>query len=64
MTDREDDRTGDRAVPEDAKARFREALDRKQSAAARSVEGRRNTGPVHASEVAGSGRRNFRRKTG
>lgn len=49
---------------EDAKARFREALSRKQDAAHRSAEGRRNTGVVHGSEVTGGGKRTFRRKTG
>lgn len=48
----------------DAKARFREALDRKQDSAHRSAEGRQNTGVVHGSEVAGAAKRSFRRKTG
>lgn len=52
------------AASEDAKARFREALERKQEAGHRTADGRRNTGPVHGSEVAGGGRRTFRRKTG
>jgi hypothetical protein len=47
----------------DAKERFRQALERKQGAA-RTAEGRRNTGAVHGSEVAGAARRTFRRKTG
>jgi len=50
-------------VPEDAKARFRAALDRKQRAAHRSEEARRTPGGVQESEVTGS-RRTFRRKTG
>ncbi len=54
----------DDPVAEDAKARFRAALDRKQESAHRSAEGRRNTGVVHGSEVTGGGRRTFRRKTG
>lgn len=49
---------------QDAKARFREALDRKQATAHRDGEARRNSGSVHGSEVAGSTRRTFRRKTG
>ena len=48
----------------DAKARFREALDRKQDYAHRSAEGRQNTGVVHGSEVTSGGKRTFRRKTG
>lgn len=49
---------------EDAKARFREALSRKQDAAHRSSEGRQNTGVVHGSEITGASKRTFRRKTG
>lgn len=48
---------------DETKARFREALDRKQQAEHRTEEARRNTGNVHGSEVAG-GKRTFRRKTG
>jgi hypothetical protein len=51
-------------APKDAKARFREALERKRAAASREGEARRNTGAVHGSEVAGSTRRTYRRKTG
>lgn len=51
-------------APADAKARFREALDRKQETAHRSAEGRQNTGVVHGSEVTSGGKRTFRRKTG
>lgn len=55
----------DAGTGEDAKARFREALERKQDAAHRTAEGRGNTGPVHGAEVSGGGgRRVFRRKTG
>jgi hypothetical protein len=51
-------------TPVDAKARFRAALDRKQATARRDGEARRNAGAVHGSEVAGSTRRTYRRKTG
>ncbi len=51
-------------APDDAKARFREALARKKEAAHRTEESRRNTGQVHGSEVTGGGKRTFRRKTG
>jgi len=51
-------------APQDAKARFREALDRKRATARREGEARRSTGTVHGSEVAGSTRRTYRRKTG
>ncbi len=57
-----DERPG--AVGADAKARFREALERKQGAAHRSAQGRPNTGTVHGPETAGPGKRTFRRKTG
>lgn len=50
--------------PQDAKAKFREALARKQDTAHRTAEGRQNTGIVHGSEVTSSGKRTFRRKTG
>ncbi|WP_250446862.1 DUF5302 domain-containing protein [Actinotalea sp. C106] len=50
--------------PPDAKARFREALDRKRDQQHRSADGRRNTGSVHGSETTGPAQRTFRRKTG
>ena len=53
-----------REAASDAKAKFREALDRKRANARRDGEARRNTGSVHGSEVAGSTRRTYRRKTG
>ena len=49
---------------DDVKARFREALERKQGAAHRTAQGRPNTGTVHGSETTGGGKRTFRRKTG
>lgn len=60
--ERPDERPG--AVGADAKARFREALERKQGAAHRSAQGRANTGTVHGPETTGPGKRTFRRKTG
>lgn len=48
----------------DAKARFREALERKQGTEHRNAQARRNTGSVHGSEVSGPGKRTFRRKSG
>ncbi len=51
-------------VADDVKARFREALERKQGAGHRSAEGKANTGTVHGPETAGGGKRTFRRKTG
>ena len=52
------------AASEDAKAKFREALERKKQAAHRSAEGREAESGVHGPEVTGGGRRTFRRKTG
>lgn len=50
---------------QDAKAKMREALERKQAAEHLTAEGRRNTGSVHGSEVTGAeGKRMFRRKSG
>lgn len=56
--------TSEPAPADDAKAKFREALERKHQAAHRSDEARRNTGVVQGSEVTSTGRRTFRRKTG
>lgn len=65
---RDADRDGGRSrapgASEEAKAKFREALERKKQAGHRSTEGREGTGGVHGSEVTGGGRRTFRRKTG
>lgn len=47
----------------DAKAKMREALERKKENEHLTAEGRRNTGQVHGSEVT-TGRRMFRRKSG
>ena len=55
---------GTKGAAKDAKARFREALERKRATASREGEARRNNGSVHGSEVAGSTRRTYRRKTG
>ncbi|NTW39945.1 MAG: DUF5302 domain-containing protein [Cellulomonadaceae bacterium] len=59
-----DDQPEVEAPAQDAKAKFREALDRKHEAAHKSAEGRQNTGVVHGSEVTSGGKRTFRRKTG
>lgn len=47
-----------------AKERFRAALDAKHAAGRSRGDGARNEGAVHGPEVATSGRRSFRRKTG
>ncbi|MBD8079218.1 DUF5302 domain-containing protein [Cellulosimicrobium arenosum] len=52
------------APTEDAKAKFREALDRKNAAQHRTAEGDRNTGSVHGSETVGPVQKTFRRKSG
>lgn len=58
-----DENTTEQDAAADNKAKMREALDRKKENEHISAEGRRNTGQVHGSEVAG-GRRMFRRKSG
>jgi len=57
-------RGGAPAASDDAKARFREALERKKQAEHRSTEAREATGAVHGPEVTGGSRRMFRRKSG
>ncbi len=52
------------AVSEDAKAKFREALDRKKAARHRTAQGSGNTGAVHGSETSGPTQRTFRRRSG
>lgn len=59
-----DDRATAPAASEDAKAKFREALDRKKAAQHRTADGSTNTGAVHSSETAGPVQRQFRRKSG
>ena len=58
----QDDKAG--AVSEDAKAKYREALDRKKNASHRTADGSTNTGQVHGSETAGPSQRRFQRKSG
>ncbi|MFI2752669.1 DUF5302 domain-containing protein [Cellulomonas sp. P22] len=60
----QDDRSTAPAASEDAKAKFREALDRKKAAQHRTSDGSANTGSVHSSETAGPVQRQFRRKSG
>ncbi|QAY62968.1 hypothetical protein ET495_06615 [Xylanimonas allomyrinae] len=55
---------GSTAPTQDAKARFKEALDRKNAAHGRSADGSRNTGAVHGSETKGPVQKMFRRKSG
>jgi len=52
------------AVSEDAKAKFREALERKKGATHRTADGQSNTGAVHGPETSGPGQRRFQRKSG
>lgn len=52
------------APTDDAKAKFREALERKQAAHHRTSDGERNTGSVRGSETVGPVQRTFRRKSG
>jgi len=61
-----DDAATDGGVAADAKAKFREALDRKKAAQHRSGsgDGGGNTGNVHGSETSGPVQRTFRRRAG
>jgi len=59
-----DDRATAPGASEDAKAKFREALDRKKATQHRTTDGSTNTGSVHGSETAGPVQRQFRRKSG
>ncbi|WP_431891248.1 DUF5302 domain-containing protein [Cellulosimicrobium funkei] len=52
------------APTEEAKAKFREALDRKNAARHPTADGESNTGSVHGSETVGPVQRTFRRKSG
>ncbi len=52
------------AVSEDAKAKFREALERKKAAEHRSASSADGGGPVRGSETAGPVQRRFQRKSG
>lgn len=61
-SENDDDRST--APSEDAKAKFREALDRKNNASHRTAEGERNTGAVHGPETTGPTQKMFRRKSG
>lgn len=54
----------DTAPTDEAKAKFREALDRKNAARHRTADGESNTGSVHGSETVGPVQRTFRRKSG
>jgi hypothetical protein len=52
------------APSEDAKARFRQALEAKKAAAHPTADGGSVGGSVRGSETAGPGKRQFRRKSG
>ena len=51
-------------VSDDAKAKFRQALERKKAANHRSSQGSGNTGAVQGSETTGPSQRTFRRRSG
>ncbi|PFG42827.1 hypothetical protein ATJ88_1499 [Isoptericola jiangsuensis] len=52
------------APDDDTRAKFKEALARKNAANHRSAESDRNTGSVHGSETTGPVQQMFRRKSG
>lgn len=54
----------DGGVTDDAKAKFRAALDRKKAGQHRTPDGQENTGNVHGSETSGPVQRTFRRRAG
>jgi hypothetical protein len=59
------DATENESPDADVKARFREALDKKNASThASSAAGESNAGGVHGSETQGPVRRTFRRKSG
>ncbi|GAB3157690.1 hypothetical protein GCM10027059_01230 [Myceligenerans halotolerans] len=62
MTSESNDRST--APSEDAKAKFREALERKKNASHRTEDAERNTGAVHGPETTGPVQKMFRRKSG
>lgn len=59
-----EDAATESGVGDDAKAKFREALDRKKAAQHRTADGKGNTGNVHGSETSGPVQRTFRRRAG
>jgi hypothetical protein len=59
-----DDAATSEGAHEDAKAKFREALDRKKAGQHRTTDGQSNTGQVHGSETSGPVQRTFRRRAG
>ncbi|MGV8965432.1 MAG: DUF5302 domain-containing protein [Cellulomonas sp.] len=59
-----EDAAADGGVSEDAKAKFREALDRKKAGQHKTANGQTNTGQVHGSETSGPVQRTFRRRAG
>ncbi|MCL1869852.1 MAG: DUF5302 domain-containing protein [Promicromonosporaceae bacterium] len=52
------------AASEEAKARFRAALEKKGAAQHRHNDGQRNSGSVKGSETSGPAQKMFRRKSG
>jgi Family of unknown function (DUF5302) len=58
----QDDRPS--AVSDEAKEKFRAALERKKSQGHPTADGNRNTGAVHGAETAGPTQRRFQRKSG
>ena len=64
MVDDESPGTRPAAASEDAKAKFREALERKKAARHRTSQGTGNTGAVQGSETSGPAQRTFRRRSG
>jgi hypothetical protein len=64
VVDDENPGTRPPAASEDAKAKFREALERKKAARHRTSQGAGKTGAVQGSETSGPSQRTFRRRSG
>ena len=64
MSDGEQDPGTRPTVSEDAKARFREALERKKSTQHRTAGGAHGAAAVQGSETSGPTQRRFQRKSG
>ena len=52
------------AASEDAKEKFRQALERKKATRHRTAQGAGNSGSVQGSETSGPSQRTFRRRSG
>ncbi|QTE30640.1 DUF5302 domain-containing protein [Pengzhenrongella sicca] len=61
---KQEEPAADSGAADDAKAKFRAALDKKKAAQHHTADGKGNTGNVHGSETSGPVQRTFRRRAG